>query len=161
MSHLELGCLGKLWHHNLRIEFAVLQFYKYNSTMDGFLSASRRTAFQLHWFCLESDLRTADWALSFHWNDCLHRTGQGIRDEQLVYFSQLIYQLNLCFSRNAIFVIKTELVKPGSCSSWSEMRFQYLGASPKWVFCWLLHPISSIGQEWVEFDFTFYCYEGK
>jgi len=24
----ELVCLGKLWHHNLRTEFEVLQFYK-------------------------------------------------------------------------------------------------------------------------------------
>lgn len=60
MSHLELVCLGKLWHHNLRAELEVLQFYKYNSAMDGFLSARRRAAFQLNWLFLRRELRASD-----------------------------------------------------------------------------------------------------
>lgn len=48
MSHSELVRLGKLWHHNLRTEFELLQFYKYNSAMDGFRAASRRTVFQFN-----------------------------------------------------------------------------------------------------------------
>lgn len=53
MSHLELVCLGKLRHHNLRAELEMLQFYKYNSAMDWVLSACRGTAFQLNWFFFE------------------------------------------------------------------------------------------------------------
>ena len=142
MSHLV--CLGKLWHHNLRSRFKVLQFHKCNSRMDGLPPAGI--------FYLTGTV----WKWANKWSpilsivsEYLHRTGQGIRDDQMVYCSQLIRQLNLCFFGNTTLGTET---KAAHGFRWSKRRFCYIEAGPKFS-----DPISFFGQEQKGFDFISYC----